>query len=397
MIMSLTSRSIANDAARDPALLFSSSVGEDTPNTRDTGLVLTKDQIKNLKRYEVAGLALPTQLNDVVAYLGYRTGAGRGLEAADFQKTFSLIHDHASLWNPLRTDLLTVGDKLVVFAGAMQVYGASMQEVFDDMRSLGLIDRYDIQTLEDLRRVEKELGIKFPSIEKADRDDLGYYLDQLREKVLEQEAEAQSIKTRLDEFGKQLANRVLPEVKQKAALINNNTVSDEIKVIQARIDQRALEIEEKNKEYKELVKQAITGITVNLILVIYSSVQAENIRKERNKLRDAQEADIRRMNQKNRILASLARVRTDLQDLDLIVVDADLATQNLRTVWNKLKTFISESSAEVKKINDALSMRRLRTQINLVVEPWKTIEVDAYKLLNVFAEADREYREEYGV
>ncbi len=395
--MSLTSRSIANDAARDPALLFSSSVGEDTPNTRDTGLVLTKDQIKNLKRYEVAGLALPTQLNDVVAYLGYRTGAGRGLEAADFQKTFSLIHDHASLWNPLRTDLLTVGDKLVVFAGAMQVYGASMQEVFDDMRSLGLIDRYDIQTLEDLRRVEKELGIKFPSIEKADRDDLGYYLDQLREKVLEQEAEAQSIKTRLDEFGKQLANRVLPEVKQKAALINNNTVSDEIKVIQARIDQRALEIEEKNKEYKELVKQAITGITVNLILVIYSSVQAENIRKERNKLRDAQEADIRRMNQKNRILASLARVRTDLQDLDLIVVDADLATQNLRTVWNKLKTFISESSAEVKKINDALSMRRLRTQINLVVEPWKTIEVDAYKLLNVFAEADREYREEYGV
>lgn len=395
--MSLTSRSIANDAARDPALLFSSSVGEDTPNTRDTGLVLTKDQIKNLKRYEVAGLALPTQLNDVVAYLGYRTGAGRGLEAADFQKTFSLIHDHASLWNPLRTDLLTVGDKLVVFAGAMQVYGASMQEVFDDMRSLGLIDRYDIQTLEDLRRVEKELGIKFPSIEKADRDDLGYYLDQLREKVLEQEAEAQSIKTRLDEFGKQLANRVLPEVKQKAALINNNTLSDEIKVIQARIDQRALEIEEKNKEYKELVKQAITGITVNLILVIYSSVQAENIRKERNKLRDAQEADIRRMNQKNRILASLARVRTDLQDLDLIVVDADLATQNLRTVWNKLKTFISESSAEVKKINDALSMRRLRTQINLVVEPWKTIEVDAYKLLNVFAEADREYREEYGV
>lgn len=395
--MSLTSRSIANDAARDPALLFSSSVGEDTPNTRDTGLVLTKDQIKNLKRYEVAGLALPTQLNDVVAYLGYRTGAGRGLEAADFQKTFSLIHGHASLWNPLRTDLLTVGDKLVVFAGAMQVYGASMQEVFDDMRSLGLIDRYDIQTLEDLRRVEKELGIKFPSIEKADRDDLGYYLDQLREKVLEQEAEAQSIKTRLDEFGKQLANRVLPEVKQKAALINNNTLSDEIKVIQARIDQRALEIEEKNKEYKELVKQAITGITVNLILVIYSSVQAENIRKERNKLRDAQEADIRRMNQKNRILASLARVRTDLQDLDLIVVDADLATQNLRTVWNKLKTFISESSAEVKKINDALSMRRLRTQINLVVEPWKTIEVDAYKLLNVFAEADREYREEYGV
>lgn len=395
--MPLTSRNNANDAAHDAALLFSSSVGEDTPDTRDTGLVLTKDQIKNLRRYEVAGLALPTQLDDVVAYLGYRTGAGRGLEATDFQKTFSLIHGHASLWNPLRTDLLTVGDKLVVFASSMQIYGASMQDVFDDMRSLGLIDKYDIKTLEDLRRVERELGIKFPSIEKVDRDDLGYFLEQLRKKVLEQEAEAQRIKMRLDQFGVQLATRVHPEIKQRAALINNNTLSDEIKVIQTRIDQRALEIEEKNKEYKELVKQAITGITVNLILVIYSSVQAEKIRKERNKLRDAQEGDISLMNQKNRILASLARVRTDLQDLDLIVIDADLATRNLRTVWNKLATFIAESAAEVKKIDDALSMRRLRTQINLVVEPWKTIEVDAYKLLDVFAKADREYREEYGV
>jgi len=134
----------------------------------------------------------------------------------------------------------------------------------------------------------------------------------------------------------------------------------------------------------------------NLIVMIYSSVEAEKIRKERNKMRKDQEADIARMETKNRILASLGRVRMDMQDLDLIVIDADIATKNLITVWNKLATFIAESVSEVDGINDGLSMRQFKNQFELVVKPWETIEVDAQKLLDVFAQADREFREEYG-
>ncbi len=387
---------IAQTAASDPALLFKSSLAN-SEDTRESGLILTKEQIKHLKRYELAGLALPTELKDVIAYLGYETGAGRGLEATDFQSTFKLIHGHASLWNPLRTDLLTVSDKLVVFAGSMQVYGSSMTEVFDDIRALGLIEQYNIQTLEDLRQVELQLGNKFPGIEKIDREDLGYYLDQILEKVREQEAEANGIKERLDDFGRQLANRVIPEIKLKLATIDNNSLSEEIKALQTKIDNRAKDIDEKNKEYKQLIKDAIGGLTAGLILVIYVSIQAEKVRKERDALRKQQEADIALMDQKNRILASLGRVRMDLQDLDLIVIDADIATKNLITVWNKLSTFIAESSHEIDGIHDGLSMRRFRNQFNLVVQPWKTIERDAYALLDVFAQADREFREEYGV
>lgn len=389
---------IVDDAAVDPALLFNSSLGTPGGETRDSGLILTKDQIKNLKRYELKGLALPTQLKDVVAYLGYEMGAGPGLEARDFQGTFKLIHDHASLWNPLRTDLLTISDKLVIFAGSMQVYGRSMGEVLDDIRALGLVEKYNIETLEDLRRVELELGIKFPGIERADREDLGYYLDRILQKVREQEDEANAIKLRLDDFGRQLANRVAPEIKLRLALIDNNNLGAEIKALQVKIDNRAKDIDEKSKEYKKLIQDAISGIpTGGIILVIYISVQAEKVRKERDKMRKAQEADIALMEKKDRILASLGRVRMDMQDLDLLVIDADIATKNLITVWNKLSTFISESVIEVNGINDGLSMRRFKNQFELVVKPWETIEIDAKKLLNVFAEADREFREEYGV
>lgn len=395
--MSQNMENLVTTAANDPARLFGSSVATPESDARDTGLILTKEQVKNLKKYEIAGLALPTTIKDVIAYLGYERGAGRGLEAVDFQQTFKLINGHARLWNPLRNDMLTVNTKLVIFAGSMERYGISMNEVFEDIAALGLVDKYNIKTLEDLRKVELERGGKFPDIEAVDKADLGFYLNEILTRVKDQEAEALRIKARLDAFGRQLAEQVGPAIKLKLSLIDNNTLGSEIKALQVKIDNRALAIEEKNKEYKELVKQAIGAVTGNLVMMIYSSVQAEKIRKERNRLTDEQEKDIALMAQKNRILASLGRVRMDFQNLDLIVIDADIATQNLISVWNSLSTFISASAAQVDGIQDGLSMRRFRNQFNLVVMPWKTIAVDAKKLERVFAEADREFREEYGV
>lgn len=395
--MSQLMENLVTDAASDPASLFGSSVATTESDTRDTGLILTKEQVINLKKYEIAGLALPTELDKIIAYLGYENGAGLGLEAVDFQQTFKIVNGHARLWNPLRTDLLTVNTKLVVFAGSIQVYGESMKEVFNDIAALGLIEKYDIKTLEDLRKVELQQGIKFPDIEAEDRNDLGYFLDQILNKVKEQQTEALAIKQRLDSFGRQLAQQVGPAIKLKLSLIDNNALSSEIKALQLKIDNRALAIEEKNKEYKEMVKQAISAVMGNLVMMIYSSVQAEKIRKERNKLTEEQEADIALMTKKDQILASLGRIRMDFQNLDLIVIDADIATKNLITVWNSLGTFIAASAAEVDGIHDGLSMRRFRNQFNLVVKPWETIEADAKKLQHVFAEADREFREDYGV
>jgi hypothetical protein len=383
-----------DDAATQASQLFSAS-SADNDDTRGSGLILTKDQLKDLKRYEIAGLALPIELEDVIAYLGYRNGAGIGLEPEDFQKTFKLVHAHASLWNPLRTDLFTVNNKLVLFSGSIQTYGESMSEVFDDIEALGLVEKSNISTLEDLKRVEMELGQEFPGIKQTDRADIGSFLNDILEKVREQEALANGIKDRLDAFGFDLANTITPEIQSRLKQIDNNTLDAEIKALQTGIDNRALTIEEKNKEYKKLVGDAIAGISSGLIMVIYASVQAEKVRKERNELKKQQQADIAQMSHKNKVLASLARVRMDIQDLELISIDADIATKNLITVWNKLAGFIVASSREVEGINDGLNMRRFRNRFNLVVGPWRTIEKDAQALQRVFAQADAEFQVEY--
>lgn len=395
--------SVVEEAAKAPSLLFEASVEDSADVLRDTGLVLTKEQIKNLKRYEVVGLGLPTQLSDVIAYLGYEHGAGQGLEPVDFQKTFSTIHTHASLWNPLRTDLIDVGSKLEVFANQMGVYGNSMEEIYEDIKALKVLDLYKIETLEDVKRLKLELGDKFPGID-LDAEDLvtkgefAHYLSSILDRVKEQELEANGIKQRLESFGNELATTVHPAIKLKIKTIENSSLADQVRQLNEVINNRSVQIDEKSKEYKTLVGSSVgslPGGVPGLAMAIYYGVEAEKVRKERNRLLAEQSKDIADMHHKSRIVSSLQRVRLDLQNLDVIVIDADIATKNLITVWSKLAIYIEQSSQSADGISDALSVRRFMNQFRLVVSPWETIEKDASLLLSVFAQADKEFREEY--
>lgn len=400
----VSSDKVVDEAARAPVTLFDYSAANPDDAEREPGLILTKEQLKNIKRYEIAGLALPIELNNVINYLGYSTGAGRGLEATDFQLTFKTIHAHASSWNPLRVDLISVGNKLQLFASEMEIHRETMLEVRDDIRQLNKLEGYDIKTLDDVRKLEQSMGNKFPGIVLDARDketvsEFSYYLDRILESVKQQEADAKSIKVRLDTFASLLSLQVRPSLQLKIRAIDNNTLSDDIKALKDIIDRRAADIDVKTKEYNETVKQAVgSAASFNVIglgMGIYMGTRAKAIRKERDQLRAEQTRDIAAMQTKNRILGSLNRVRLDLQDLDLIVIDADIATKNLVTVWNKLSIFVQRSSDRVDQINDALSVRQFINEFQLVANPWKDIEKDAHTLLEVFGQADKEFRAEY--
>ncbi|TDV59693.1 alpha-xenorhabdolysin family binary toxin subunit A [Pseudomonas sp. LP_7_YM] len=360
-------------AEKIPLQIFSASAGTAPDVLREPGLILTKEQLINLKRYEVSGLALPVTIKDVVAYLGYETGAGPNLEATDFQKSFTIIRNHALRWDPIRTQLLNISSELSVFGGQMLTYQDSIKEIYDDLR-------------------RQPPG----AVSEADHAD---FLDNIRDiaDLVEQRSHATNrLKDELDSFAQDLATQVLPTVQIKLASIKNNNLPADIQRLNTDINDRATRIEEKQSEYKKLVGTAVaTGILL-LGLGIYFGVEAEKVRKELNALRQAQEKSVRELELKNTIQGSLQRVRRHLQDMELIVLDADIATKNLTTVWNALHTYVGESVRQAEKINDSLSLRRLMNGFNLVAAPWKTIQRDSGKLLEVFKQADDEYRAEYG-
>ncbi|MNF65319.1 hypothetical protein D3C84_470770 [compost metagenome] len=131
-------------------------------------------------------------------------------------------------------------------------------------------------------------------------------------------------------------------------------------------------------------------------MAIYYGVEAEAVRAVRKELNAAQDKDIEVLRNMNQTLGSLKRVEQDLQNLTVIAIDADLATQNLIHVWNVMHRYVDESSNAMLGITDALTLRRFMSSFREVVGPWVQIHNDADLLIEVFKEADREYNQDQG-
>ncbi|MCU1727587.1 alpha-xenorhabdolysin family binary toxin subunit A [Pseudomonas sp. 7P_10.2_Bac1] len=394
-------------AQNAPRVFTSISTAEQDSVNREPGLLLTKEEIINIKLYEAAALALPHTMEDIQIYLNYGdpSDGGLGLEYKNFLATFGLTRKHALSWSALHDDMKLTGTKLKIFAHSMTVYGDSIEELYKGIKALKKLENYleinKIETLAQLKEIEVSSGVKFPDIEleKGTTKQLGNYLDKIFEKVSKNLEDTKNIQNKLTTFSDDLHNHVLPNIKTRLKLVNSNPVQSDIEALTNSIEERALHIEEKNKEYKALVEKSVSAVgTFNmagLALAIYLGVEADGIRVECNQLRDEQALHIEKLRKKNQTLASLQRVRLDLQNLELVTFNADIATKNLRHVWNVIYVYIQQSKESIDDINDALSLGLFMTEFKLVIDPWRDIEKQTDIFINVFKEADEEYKRIY--
>jgi len=354
-----------------PGAVISFACGTAQEAMRGPGLILTREQLIDLKRYETHGLALPTVLRDVVWYLGYERGAGLNLEARDFQETFNLVHDHALRWNPIRTSLMNVGSELWVFADQMQVYETAVQALYDHIKSK-------------------------PEIAPADADDFLHYLQQVAVLVMQHRGSTEALKSTLDDFALHLSSVVMPAVQLKLRSIANIDTSPQTRRLNGTINSRADHVMQQQREYRTQVENATDATSPQIGLNIYKSAEAHRTRQQLKQLRVAQLQEIFQLAQQNTIHASLQRLRNDLQDVTLVILDAGIAINNMVTVWNGLHTYLTASIQEANKIDSSLTLRRLMNAFRLVAEPWRQIKRDADTLLKVFKEADRDFRRDHG-
>ena len=389
---------VVDAAAKAPEVFIAASLGEGEEYNREPGIQLTKEQIISLRKYEVLGLSLPYRYNDVVAYLNYGAGdeGGLGLTARDFLRTFTMTYDHAKRWSPLRQEIMLTGTHLKLFAGKIIENGEGIVEVYEDREVAKYLDEHDINTVEQYL----QLKLKHPrlpdiTLPSGDIPEIKYYLNAMLTDVKDCQTKAERVRLELDRFGIDLREKVLPEVKLRLKAVSENTYKQDIQVLQDEIDLRAAEIDELNKQYDQMVKDAImAAATLNiggLVLGIYQGVKAEQVRSKRKQLKEMQDIAIQKMASKSQTLSSLNRVRGDLQNLSAITIEAEVATQNLMLVWEALGLYISSSAAEVDKINDAVRLKTFIRNVRKVFNPWVEIRTSSDALLAVFAEAQREY------
>lgn len=393
----------AEEAALAPRALIDASLGQQEDSVRATGLILTKEQIIDLYRYEQKGLHLPTTAEAVSVYLGYdqQNPPGRGLAVSDFTKTFSIIKVHASQWDGLRQRIKLISSELKLFATFMNTTGKRVVRELDTVSASDALKDLGIITLEDLKRVEKEMGTALPDITLNDDDkdaveSVSYFLDRILARVDTEEKRSNRLKADLDAFSRELSNTVRPEISLRLVAIDNNNFKDDVIRLQKEIEDFDKQIDEKSASYKQMVNDSLSATSklnvIGLGMAIYFGVEAEKVRKERNALKKQRNVKNTEMGTKSTVLRRLNDVKGDMQDLELLTLQADVATQNLVTVWNKLYLYIKTSQEESKRINDALKVRFLAYHFEQVIEPWALIKDEADDLYAVFAEADAEIK-----
>ncbi|MBC3364433.1 alpha-xenorhabdolysin family binary toxin subunit A [Pseudomonas sp. SWRI154] len=391
---------IVKAAAEAPEVFVKASLGEGEENNRQPGIQLTKEQIISLKKYEVLGLSLPVRIQDVEVYLNYGAGdvGGRGLRAVDFQKTFATTYDHAKRWTPLRENIMQTGNHLSSFSRKVTRYGRGIINVYEYLEVSKYLTEHKINTVEAYFELMRTLpNLPDLTVERADIDEIQDYLKEMLFEVRSNHVKAEQVRRELDSFGADMREKVLPEVKLRLKAVSDNTYKQDIQIIQDVIDQRAARIDDLNRQYAEMVKEAIiAAATMNiggLIMGIYQGVKAEELRKERNRLKGEQDDDIQTLASKSQTLTSLNRVRGDLQNLSAVTIEAEAATQNLMLMWNSLSKFIEASSEHVEKVENAIRLRMFIIQIELVVSPWEDeIQHRSDALLAIFDAAEKEYQ-----
>jgi hypothetical protein len=394
---------IANFAAVVPQSLMSLSTGATNDITRPNGLILTKAQIISLRKYEAAGLALPTNKRSLATYLNFGDeDGGKGFTTEDFLASFTKINSHASLWSPLRSRIMQTGTHLKVFALSMEVYLTSVEEIFAEIKLAKTLGTHRITNYKELRDWEVKEGKPFPdlALEEDTIPNLGDVLDLIFEQVKGHLQTAVEIKADLNTFSRQLTNDVIPTIKLLALALENNTYAADIESLNNEIKERANQIDELNKEYKALVMKSLESASnlslIGLGVAIYIGVEAESVRSQRNELSRLQAAAIKSLESKSKTLGSIARIRSDMQDMQTVALDAEVATNNVVHTWNVLHTYIESSGKAISKIEGGVRLFAFITQFRLVAAPWRAIHDNADELVELFREAEVEYMREYG-
>lgn len=362
-----------------------------------SAFIMSREEVLKFRRYETAALNLPRDLEKTENYLGYKEDQGAGLEPTDFFNLFQKIFNHATAWNPLVRKIQGVAGQLSLFGMEMTRFHKSFESLVAKI-TVELAAEDNIKTFADLLKKYPNVSTEtYPGLIlneenlKEQNRELSTILNEMKHAVTEQVNSAQGIQTELAAYGTELNRDIKPLVEAQKHLVMNRMKSEDARILQEKIDQRAASIKEANDSYKAGVGQSVTSaLSGSVLLGIYLGVIADGVRKERNKMIAHQDADLEKLKVENKVQRAMASILLRFQELELVISDARSATEKLIDVWNLITTFAEGSQKHTRLLDNASSIVAFSRRMENVCEPWKDIAAKSYALNKVFRDVDLE-------
>lgn len=368
---------------------------EDAKNGgRDAALLVTKEDVLSLKRYENYGLNLPTTLQAVQRQLGITSSGLPGLEPSDIMKTHSAINLHALSWAPIEAKIKDIGYDLDRFAITFYQEGQAILSVIERMDAVTRIRTTVDQVTKEM--IGDAVPTPLNETDKSTASALSEYLTSLAERIERNKLAATTLRDQLTVFVTTIRTQLIPDVSQKLDLVKRNDLERQIKELTADIDSLTKEIGQKNKEYTQATNKIAWGVMGGPLGIaitggIFGS-KAEQIRKEKNRLIREKNRKVNEVNTKQPVSAAIRRLELQFEDMHIRLEDARQSASHLEDLWSMLANYVKGSAENLEQISNSQTLLIFMLQFRSVITPWELLGGYTNRLLQIFESAMEQYK-----
>lgn len=390
--MSLKTLSSPNnhiDTSNLPIIYIKTALMDEAFEGRSPALILTKEDIFDIKRYEQHSLNLPITLPGVEQALGFKKSNVSGLEPRDIMQTYRQIRAHALSWGLIENSIKNVTFTIDRFAARFYKNGNG---IIESVEQMSIAQRLKIKVsdlsvafindLESSALDEQDLNI---------RTELSGFLKSIADDVEKHRQDASTLSNAIEAFADRLSQTLIPDVNQKFKRANQSGLATQITDLERYIDDLTQQITEKTAEYKKNVALAFVGAPgAGIGLLITGGIfgkKAEDARKAKNRLIKEKTGAIEKLKISRPLLNTVSNLAIHFEDMQFRMHDAHRSAVNLRDIWMMLSEYIQAAASELETIEDNQSLLTFALKFSNVVQPWNDINGFTNKLLGVFNSA----------
>lgn len=363
---------------------------------RSAALILTREDILSLKRYERHALNIPTSLTRVEQQLGFTRSYIPGLEPEDMLVTYQAINNHGKSWLSIEDGIKRSGFAIELFATQFSRQG---EQIINYIEKMDFARQLDL-TVADLNIEEVRNTAPVPLGETDQRVciTLAEFLKKTASQIKNHQHAAQTLADHIDTFSTVLSVQLIPGINDKVKLANCSDLDQQIQDLEKDIEQLTTEIEQKNNEYKTALYNIAWGLFGGPIGVAITGgifgAQAEEIRKEKNRMVASKNEKVRKLEEKSPLAAAVRSLQILFEDMNIRMMDAHQSATHLKDLWTMLAAYIDRSASELSAITTDQALMIFAMQFQGVVTPWREIRGMANQLLKIFDSALDQFQRE---
>lgn len=360
-------------------------------------LIVTSDQLLQIKLYVQKGKSLPTDREGIEVELG---GV---IDHPDFhwkelQELHTKIKVHAGKWLPIESNLLLVGGNLGAFAKNQGTFAADLVQQIEAMPISERVKSYGPIA------VDETPFIPFDQLDRAVYKELEGMFRDLKESVNLSRTPTVELKESIELFQRELSEQLVPLVKLK---INKLTTIDyAVDLIRFRESLQEIErdIAQAEKEIKTLtIPHVLKNLNPVAMLLDYIFFGPEEALMGRGGIEAMKK--LRTFEKKRRSLIAMIDGQEKLPGLILshsnsldniygFMRAASAAADALVMVWDSVLAEIEKSASELSLIKEGVSLIRFKQSFSRGIKPWENVKELADSLLHALNKAIEDFNKQ---